>query len=193
MSRIAAAAIAVSGGFAADRRFAAGPRSNAPASEPVPVEDPLAVAWDEGFAAGAATAEAEAQARAEETAAASAIIELAFARLDIAQEEALRQRLHETVTALCESAIAPLALDPDALARRVVRAAMMLSRAEDERVLRLHPDDLALLSGRLPAGLPVEPDPALERGALRMETQSGGVEDGPGQWRRAVAEALAQC
>ena len=190
MSRIAAAAIAVSGGFAPDRRFA----RTTPAAQPVPpTADPVASAWAEGFAIGAATAEAEALARAEEIAAASAKIEFAFARLDIAQEEALRQRLHETVTALCEAAIAPLAFDPDALARRVVRAAMMLSRAEDERVLRLHPDDLALLSGRLPEGLPVEPDPALERGALRIETQSGGVEDGPGQWRRAVAEALAQC
>lgn len=160
---------------------------------PVPVEDPLAVAWAEGFATGAATAEAEAQARAEEAAAASAKIELAFARLDVAQEESLRQRLHETVTALCEAAIAPLGLDADALARRVARAATMLSRADDERVLRLHPDDLALLAGRLPEGLATESDPALERGALRMETQSGGIEDGPGQWHRAIAEALAQC
>lgn len=193
MSRIAAAAIAVSEGFAVDRRFSAGPRAKAPALEPLPVEDPLEVAWAEGFAAGATTAEAEAQALAEETAAASARIELAFARLDVAQEEALRQRLHETVTALCEAAIAPLALDADALTRRVVRAATMLARADDERVLRLHPDDLALLSGRLPDGLPVEPDPMLDRGALRVETQSGGIEDGPGHWHRAIAEALAQC
>ena len=193
MSRIAAAAIAVSGGFAADRRFAAGPRTKASALEQVPVEDPLASAWAEGFSIGTATAEAEALARAEEIAAASAKIELAFARLDIEQDEALRQRLHETVTALCEAAIAPLALDPDALARRVMRAAMMLARAEDERVLRLHPGDLTLLAGRLPEGLAVEPDPTLERGSLRMETRHGGVEDGPGQWRRAVAEALAQC
>jgi len=69
----------------------------------------------------------------------------------------------------------------------------MLARADDAAVLRLHPDDLALIVARLPAGLPVEPDPALERGALRLEGSAGGVEDGPAQWRRALAEALGPC
>ena len=191
MSRIAAAAIGPSEGFAADRRFAK------PASPPppplAPTADPVATAWAEGYAEGSATAEVQAQALAEQLAAALGKIELAFARLDTAQEEALRQRLHETVTALCESAIAPLALDPEALARRVARAAAMLARADDQRLLRLHPLDLALIAERLPEGLAVEPDPALERGSLRMETQSGGIEDGPGRWHRAIAEALAQC
>jgi flagellar assembly protein FliH len=30
----------------------------------------------------------------------------------------------------------------------------------------------------------------LERGALRVETTGGGVEDGPAQWRAALNEAL---
>lgn len=191
MSRIAAAAIAASEGFTADRRFA--PTAKALPPPPVPAHDPVAAAWAEGCAAGAATAEAEAEAFAGERAANQSMIELAFVRLDAAHEEALRQRLHETVTALCEAAIAPLALDPEALARRVARAAAMLARADDCRILRLHPHDLALIATRLPEGLAVEPDAALDRGALRMETQSGGIEDGPGQWHRAIAEALAQC
>jgi flagellar assembly protein FliH len=33
----------------------------------------------------------------------------------------------------------------------------------------------------------------LERGALRVEAANGGVEDGPAQWRQAIAEALALC
>lgn len=191
MSRIAVAAIAASSGFAPDRRFA---KLAAPPPPPVaPAADPLASAWADGYSEGFAAAETEAQARADEQAAALGQIEFAFARLDAEHEEALRQRLRETVTALCEGAIAPLALDPEALARRVERAAAMLARADDCRVLRLHPDDLELLARRLPEGLAAEPDPTLERGALRMETQSGGIEDGPGQWHRAIAEALAQC
>ena len=191
MSRIAAAAIAASEGFAADRRFCR------PVSPPpllvAPAADPVAAAWADGYAEGTAFAEAQALALADSHAATLGRIELAFARLDTAQEEALRQRLHETVTALCEAAIAPLALDPEALTRRVARAAAMLARADDQRLLRLHPLDLALIAERLPEGLAVEPDPALERGALRMETQSGGIEDGPDRWHRAIAEALAQC
>ena len=176
-----------------DRRFAAVAEVPPLPSSLTQTLDPVAAAWAEGYAAGAATADAEAQTRADEQAAAQAKLELAFTRLDAAQEEALRERLHQTVTALCEAAIAPLALNPEALARRVARAAAMLARADDDRVLRLHPHDLALLGPRLPEGLAVEPDSSLERGALRMETQSGGIEDGPGQWRRAIAEALAEC
>ena len=69
----------------------------------------------------------------------------------------------------------------------------MLARADDERLIRLHPDDIALLSPRFAADWQVAPDPALERGALRVETPNGGVEDGPDLWRRAIAEALHQC
>ncbi len=69
----------------------------------------------------------------------------------------------------------------------------MLARADDAAVLRLHPDDLDLIADRLPPGLATEPDPALERGNLRLEVQAGGIEDGPAQWRRALAEALGSC
>jgi flagellar assembly protein FliH len=69
----------------------------------------------------------------------------------------------------------------------------MLARADDDKVLRLNPEDHALVANQLPEMLDVQDDPALERGALRIETQAGGVEDGPAHWRRAIAEALAQC
>ncbi len=95
--------------------------------------------------------------------------------------------------ALCEATLVPFALDPDALVQRVERALAMLARADDERVIRLNPDDLALVSPRLSDGWKVVPDPALDRGALRIEAQSGGIEDGPAQWRRALAEAFHAC
>ena len=107
--------------------------------------------------------------------------------------EALRQKLVVTVTALCEAALAPLALDRDALLRRVEAATAMLARADDDKVLRLHPEDLVLIAKHLPQGLEALADPALERGALRIETPAGGVEDGPAHWHRAITEALAQC
>ena len=160
--------------------------------EPEP-EDPVAAAWAAGHAAGTAEALALATAQAEAEAAARERIELALARLNAEQEEDLRRRLYATVEALCETAIAPLALDRDALLVRVERAAAMLARADDERVLRLHPDDLQLIRARLPDELEVQDDPALERGALRVESRNGGVEDGPAHWRRAIAEALSQC
>lgn len=189
MSRVPFEALALGGGFADDPRFAAIAAPPPPDSD----EDPQARAVAEAYAAGRAEARAEAEAKAEADAALRSRLELACAKLDAAQQEELRRRLFDTVAALCECALAPLALDRDALERRVARAAAMLARADDERVLRLHPDDLELLGAQLPAGWTVDPDPALERGSLRIETQSGGVEDGPASWRRAIAEALAQC
>ena len=189
MSSLPFAALAGGGGFQPDPRFCTDLHTAAP---PDPV-DPVAQAWDEGYAAGSAEAAASAIAEAEENARAQAAITLSFARLDAQLAEDLRQKLFITVESLCEAAIAPLALDKAALTARVERAASMLARADDERVLRLHPDDFKLVARHLPAGLEVLPDPALERGAIRIETAAGGVEDGPENWRRAIAEALGEC
>ena len=102
----------------------------------------------------------------------------------------MRQRLTETVAALCEATLAPLALNRPLLAERVRRAITLFSRADDERVIRLNPDDLEAVRPLLPADWAFAADPALAPGALRVETASGGAEDGPDQWRRAIAEAL---
>lgn len=182
-------------GFRIDGRFAtldgtAPPPPCEPEPEPA---DPLALAHAEGFAAGLAQARAEAAAQALAEAEKRELLGLSFARLDAALEEELRLRLRDTVATLCEATLAPYALDGDALVARVGRAVAMLARADDDRMIRLHPDDLALVGPRLSAEWQVQPDPALPRGSLRVETASGGVEDGPDQWRRAIAEALHQC
>lgn len=183
------------GGFRSDARFCAlVPHAQPTAPEHLPEpEDPLATAFSEGFAAGYAEAHEQAAEQARQDAAAREGLALSFARLDKDLGEELRLRLRDTVAALCEAALAPMALDEDALTRRIERAVAMLSRADDDRVIRLHPDDLALIAPRLSEDWHVMPDPALERGALRVETSTGGVEDGPDLWRRAIAEALHQC
>lgn len=184
-------------GFRQDARFAlAAARGNgqtAQPPEPVQVEDPVAVAWAEGYAKGMEQARADAGAALAADEEARAALELSFSRLDAEMAESLRQRLLDTVMALCEATLVPYAHDAEVLARRVERAVAMFSRAEDERVIRLHPDDMAMISDRLAAEWKVVPDPALARGALRVETQTGGVEDGPAEWRRALAEAFHAC
>lgn len=190
MSSLPLAALAQISSFAPDPRFAA---RGAPILEAPAASDPGAQAWEAGYAAGSAETQQGADQAAAELAAARSRIELALARLDTEQTEQLRQKLFAAIEALCEASLAPLRLDPGALAARVERAAAMLARADDQRILRLHPADLALVAHHLPEGLEVRPDPALERGALRLETANGGVEDGPAHWRRAIAEALAQC
>lgn len=181
--------------FARDARYAGlfgGPAVARPA-EAGPEPDPVAEAYERGYREGAAHAAEDALVAEHERDAARAAIELAFAQLDGDDAAALSERLRQTVLALCESAVLPLAVDSEGLRLRVERAVGMLQRAQDERVVRLHPDDLALIGTRLPASLTVEPDPAVERGGLRIETGDGGVEDGPSLWRRALAEAFHQC
>lgn len=187
MSSLPLALLAADSGFAPDPRF--GRQSPLPAQP----DDLHARRWDEGYAAGCAETQRAADDAAAEQAEARGKIELTLARLDAEQQELLRRKLFTAIEVLCEGSLAPLLLDRDALAARVERAAAMLARADDERVLRLHPADVELIGDALPAGLELRADPALERGALRLETTNGGVEDGPAHWRRAIAEALAQC
>jgi flagellar assembly protein FliH len=180
------------GGFSRDLRFASA--HGMPRAEPAPdAPDPVAIAYADGYAAGVAEATAAAEAEAMVVEAARQHLAFSFSRLDADLAEQLRHKLHETVTALAESALQPLALDAAALARRVECAVAMFVRADDERVIRLHPDDLTLLAGSLPPDWQFVPEPALERGALRIETSTGGIEDGPVQWRAAITEALRLC
>lgn len=180
---------AASNGFQPDARFAT---SEAPAPS-IPPDDPAERELEAAYAQGYADAEAEAGRRVAENDAAREALALAFVRLDREIEEDLRTRLRDTVIALCEATLAPAAIDPEALSARVARAAALLARADDDRIIRLHPDDIVLIAPRLASEWHVIPDPALERGAVRVEASTGGIEDGPAQWRRALAEALAQC
>ncbi len=181
-----------SGGFTQDRRFNRGqsPTKAEPGSEP---EDPAVKAFAAGYAQGAADAEAAFSEAIAQQEAARSRIERAFGRLNADLTRDLEARLRDTVLALCTPLLADFAADPAALARRVETAAAMLARAADERVIRLHPEDLALVGARLPEDWHFEPDPALERGALRIEGAAGGVEDGPAGWLRTLTEALAAC
>lgn len=152
--------------------------------------DILAETYGRGYAEGYAQAEHEASARILADDRARETLALSFTRLDATLAEDLRLRLRDTVAALCEAALGPLALDEVALVGRIERAVAMLARADDTRVVRLHPADIALVSERFHADWTVQGDPSLERGTVRVETPTGGVEDGPAAWRLAIAEAL---
>lgn len=189
MSSLSLASIGRSAGFALNPRFATD--ANVPA--PVNDSDPLLDAFERGYSEGIAAARAETEQREKERDAAAERIEQAFARMDEEAAAAMREKLRQTVMALCEEAVLPLAVDSDGLLKRIERAVGMLQRAQDERRVLLNPEDYALIAMRLPADLTAEPDPTVERGALRIETPDGGVEDGPREWRRALAEAFREC
>lgn len=190
MSRIAYAALGKRGSFARDNRYAKLP---ADVAEPVNDEDAAEKAYRAGYEDGQVAAQADFDARLAAERAARGAIELAFARFDAESQRLLRERLLTTVQTLCEEAVLPLALDTDGLARRVEAAAAMLQRKHDRRVVHLNPADLELVRDNVPPELELVPDGSVERGGLRVETDDGGVEDGPQQWRRALAEAFDTC
>lgn len=198
-ARLSLNALPAASGFRASSRY--GDQPGVTVLEPEPIQavrlepelDLVGEAFAQGYTKGYEDARAEAEAIALEDSEAAEGLALAFTRLDAALEEQLRQRLRDTVAALCEAAITPLTLDEDLLIRRVTAAAAMLARADDDRVIRVHPQDLALIAPRMRAEWDVQPDASLERGAIRVEGVNGGVEDGPATWRRAIAEALHQC
>ncbi|MDE1915756.1 MAG: flagellar biosynthesis protein [Sphingomonadales bacterium] len=181
--------------------FNAPPPPPAQAAETAPIAPPprapdlVEEARAQGYARGHADGRAEAEHEALERDAIRARFAFGFERINAQSAEQLRQRLMATVVALCEATLAPMALDKEALARRVTRAVAMFARADDERVIRLNPQDMDAVKDLLPADWTFVPDDKLEPGALRVETSSrgidgGGVEDGPLQWRQAIAEAL---
>lgn len=161
-----------------------------PASDPA---DPIEESYLRGLAEGSAQAKAEYDAENQSRKVHIAALDNAFTKAVDNETRVLGQKLQQMVLALCEQAMAPLALDKDALVHRIEAASALLMRAQDERQVRLHPDDLALVKDAVPEGLALVADGSLERGALRIETTDGGIEDGPATWHSALQEALGLC
>lgn len=190
MSRVAYSALGRRGSFSRNSRFTT---PEIPSAPPVEVEDAAEKAYRAGYEDGQISARADFDAQLKAERAGRAAIELAFARFDAESERNLRDGLLATVHALCEEAVLPLALDAEGLARRIDAAAAMLKRKHDRRIIHIHPDDLELVRDNVATDLELVPDGSVERGGLRVETEDGGVEDGPHQWRRALAEIFDPC
>ena len=185
MSRVAYAALGKRGSFSRDTRYTAPPADAVPAA---PTEDAAEQAYRAGYEDGQISTRAECEAQLQAERAARSAIETAFARFDAESGRHLRERLLETVHALCEEAVLPLGL-----ARGVEAAASMLQRKHDQRIIHINPDDLELVRDSVAGDLELVPDASVERGGLRVETDDGGVEDGPQQWRRALNEIFDTC
>lgn len=180
--------------FRPDTRFAPYEISNPSTVSTVPLSpDPVAAAFARGVTAGEEQAKAECEKRIAASEARCAALLQKLAAAVATETEALADRLRETVLALCEGVIVPLAAEPEGLAKRCTAAAALLAQTQGERVAYLHPEDAVHVAPLLAPGITVCADPTLGRGALRLETPDGGAADGPVEWRRALAEALGAC
>lgn len=137
--------------------------------------------FERGLAEGQALAEA---AFAEERRRLQALIAAADA-LQPVEPETLRHMICTTVERLVGEIVGATPPFPELLRRQVDAAIHFAGTIRDDTVLRLAPDDVALVDG-IELGLPVVADSQLIPGTLRLETQAGTVEHG----RAVQLEAL---
>lgn len=161
-------------------------------TEVEPVVDAIQVAFDRGFAEGLQEGQSRKELASTQESELVAQLSRAVERVQAEELSLMQDRLMATVEALCEDVMTAHLANPEHLAARVERAVALFRRAKDERCVRLNPDDYAMLKPVLPAQISVEPDPAIGRGNLRIETPEGGVEDGLDVWRQRLAELLHQ-
>lgn len=152
--------------------------------------DPLTEAHAAGYAEGLAAAAQELQAHAERDRALIAQLAQDLSGGGHIDRNAFAERLRATVLNLATRIVGEVGIAPDVLAARIAAATDCLADATESAMLRVHPDDVALLEGRLPGTVFAVGDAALARGSFVLESASTLVEDGPEAWLEQLASAI---
>lgn len=145
-----------------------------------------AAARAEGYAAGLVAA----QQSSEYQVAAIENLARAIAGIETFDREELAARLRQTVLFLVTRLVGDIGIAPALLAERAAAAAELLAESTEPALLRLHPDDLPLVEGRLPERVFAIADKGIERGGLLIETKTTAIEDGPATWLAQLAAAI---
>ena len=161
-----------------------------PSLDQLPARDPFADARAAGYADGIAAARAAVDDAGERD---RALLGDLLDRLAAGQpidREAIAGQLRQTVLLLVGKLVGEVGVSPDLLAGRIDRAADHLTDTAESALLRVHPDDVALLEGRLPRNLFAIGDAGVARGSFVLESASTVVEDGPALWLEQLAGAV---
>jgi len=159
-------------------------------AEPTSFIDPVEAAHAAGYAEGLAAAAVAARdggSRDERLLTELAAALKAGSQLD---RERMAQQLRQTVLLLVGKLVGEVGVSPDMLAARIDTAADMLADAAESALIRLHPDDVALVEGRLPKTVFAAGDITIDRGSFVLESASTVVEDGPALWLEQLAQAV---
>lgn len=154
--------------------------------------DPIAAAHAAGYAEGVAAAMAEAAAEnGRNHGFAAALAEALDKGIGFDRERVARQ-LRQTVMLLVGRLVGDVGISADLLTARIERAVDCLADSTESAILRVHPDDVSLLDGRLPKTLFAIGDGAIARGSFLLESASTVVEDGPDQWLAQLSTVIEQ-
>jgi len=102
----------------------------------------------------------------------------------------LAAHLRATVMLLVTKMVGEVGIDADLLSRRVVSAAGMIGDDAESALLRMNPDDMSLVDGKLPENIFAVADPHVARGHFALESAATIVEDGPNQWLEQLAQLI---
>ncbi|MEG3087491.1 FliH/SctL family protein [Sphingomonas sp. PB4P5] len=152
--------------------------------------DPIATAHAAGYAEGVAAALAERSGAAARDAALLATLGAALRAEDRLDRDKMARQLRQTVLFLVTKLVGEIGVAAELLAGRIETAAEMLADAAESAMLRVHPDDVALLDGKLPRAIFAVGDAGVARGAFVLESVSTIVEDGPELWLEQLAQAI---
>jgi flagellar assembly protein FliH len=160
------------------------------AQQPTGFVDPVATARAAGYDEGIAAALAQVAADADRDRALMENIVAAINDDRRIDRDRLAGHLRQTVMQLVRRMVGEAEIDADLLGRRVKLAAGMLADDAESAVLRLHPEDMKLVDGRLPDTIFAAGDASVERGHFVLESSATIVEDGPGLWLDQLAQAI---
>jgi flagellar assembly protein FliH len=161
--------------------------ANAPPSEFL---DPVATAHAAGFAEGEAAALAAVAERAVMDRALLTNLTHALSQSGRVDRERIARHIRQTVLHLVAKLVGEAGVSPDLLGQRVSAATEMLADAAESALLRLNPQDVPLVDGRLPATVFAVGDAAVARGSFVLESASTVVEDGPDLWLDQLSAAI---
>ena len=144
-------------------------------------DDPFAL----GLAEGQRLAEAAFAVEREQLLALAASAEV----LQDEPSEELAQLIAETVERLVRQIVESAPIDGDWLRNQAETAAAMVAEADKARTLWVNPADAVLLVDA-PIALPIESDPSMARGTVRVETSAGWIEHGRAVYLDELRAAL---
>lgn len=160
-----------------------------PASETESFLDPLAAAHAAGYAEGLAAAAAVTQSNAARDQALLASLAAAL-NTDRLDRNRVATQLRQTVLLLVGKLVGEIGVSPDLLAGRIEAATELLADSAEAALLRVHPEDVALVDGKLPKSIFAAGDASVARGSFVLESASTIVEDGPAMWLDQLASAI---
>lgn len=152
--------------------------------------DPIDAAYERGLADGRAAALAEMSGDADRDATMLTRLAEALRADDRFDRARLARHMRQTVMFLVTRMVGEVGVQSDLLGARIEAATDMLADAAESAMLRVHPDDVALLEGKLPRTVFAVGDATVARGAFVLESASTIVEDGPDLWLEQLAQAI---